>query len=215
MNNKTSTIYLILIITSFLFGCRRPVKKENNNTEPASPVPMGQTFIIDTQKSVVTWIGATILSSKEEHLGYVHISKGELMIEKNQLLGGTVDIDMNSIEYGDKKNTNTPVTHLKSSDYFDVERFPISTIVITRVDSVSGKTINITGNLTIKGITRSVNFPAEIQIKDGIVEANGKLTIDRTDWGIRYRSGKFYDIVADEIVLDDIEFLMKIVARNK
>jgi hypothetical protein len=54
-----------------------------------------------------------------------------------------------------------------------------------------------------------------MEVKDGILKANGKLIIDRTDWGIRYRSGKFYDIVADEIVSDDIEFYMNIVAKNK
>jgi hypothetical protein len=54
-----------------------------------------------------------------------------------------------------------------------------------------------------------------MEVKEGIVNANGKVIIDRTDWGIRYRSGKFYDIVADQIVSDDIEFHMKIVAKNK
>ena len=80
---------------------------------------------------------------------------------------------------------------------------------------MSGKTIKITGNLTIKGVTRTVTFPAKMEVKDGILKANGKLIIDRTDWGIRYRSGKFYDIVADEIVSDDIEFYMNILAKNK
>jgi polyisoprenoid-binding protein YceI len=78
---------------------------------------------------------------------------------------------------------------------------------------VSGKTIRITGDLTIKGVTRPVTLPAKMKVKDGILKANGKLIIDRTDWGIRYKSGKFYDIVADEIVSDDIEFHMNIVAK--
>lgn len=113
-----------------------------------------------------------------------------------------------------EENKNTPVNHLKSTDYFDVEKFPISTIEITRVASVSGETIKVTGNLTIKGITHPVTFPAKMEVKDGIVKANGKVIIDRTDWGIRYRSGKFYDILADQTVSDDIEFHMKIVAKK-
>jgi len=121
---------------------------------------------------------------------------------------------MNTIEYKDKENTNSPINHLKSPDYFDVEKFPSSAFAITRVASVGGDTMNVTGNLTIKGVTRPVIFPANIEIKDGIVKANGNVSIDRTDWGIRYKSGKFYDIVADQIVSDNIEFHMKIVAKK-
>ena len=215
MNNKLSIAYLIFIIAPLVFSCRGPVKEENKNNASASPLTLGQKYIIDIKESVVTWKGSMLLASEEEHTGYVYISKGELMIEKGQLVGGTVEIDMNTIEYKDKTNKNTPVKHLKSPDFFDVEKFPISTITITRVASVSGKTIKVTGNLTIKGVTRLVTFPAKMEVKDGILKANGKLIIDRTDWGIRYRSGKFYDIVADEIVSDDIEFYMNIVAKNK
>jgi polyisoprenoid-binding protein YceI len=213
MNNKLSITYLILIITSLFFGCRGSVKEGNKNNAPASTVSRGQKYTIDTKQSVVTWKGSMRLDIDEEHIGYVYISKGELMIEKGKLVGGKAVIDMNTIEYKDKANKNTPVKHLKSPDYFDVEKFPISTIAITRVESVRSQTI-VTGNLTIKGITHPVTFPAKMEVKDGIVKASGKLVIDRTEWGIRYKSGKFYDGLADEIVSDDIEFHMMIVAKK-
>jgi polyisoprenoid-binding protein YceI len=217
MNNKISLAYLILIIAPLFFSCGGPVKEQNKNNASASSLSLhvgDEKYVaIDTKESVVTWKGSMLLSS-EEHIGYVYISKGELMIEKGQLVGGTVEIDLNTIEYKDKKNKNTPVNHLKSPDYFDVEKFPISTFAITEVASVSDRTIKVTGNLTIKGNTHSVAFPAEIEVKDGIVKANGKMIIDRTDWGIRYRSGKFYDNLADQAVSDDIEFHIKIVAKK-
>ena len=214
MNNKLSTAYLILIITSLFFGCRGPVKEENKNNASASSVPQGQKYNIDTKESVVTWQGSMLLASEGEHTGYVYISKGELMIEKGQLVGGTVEIDMNTIENKDKENKNSPIKHLKSPDFFDVEKSPISTFAITRVASANGENIKVTGNLTIKGITHPVTFPAKMEVKDGVVKANGKLIIDRTDWGIRYESGKFYDIIANQTISDDIEFLMKIVAKK-
>lgn len=213
MKNKLLITYLILIIAPLFFCCGGPVKGENNAS--ASPVSsLGQKYIIDTKESVLTWKGSMVLAPEGEHIGYVHISKGELMIEKDQLVGGMVEIDMKTIEYKDKTNKNTPVNHLKSPDYFDVEKFPTSVIEITRVASVSGKTIKVTGNLTIKGVTHPVTFPAEMEVKDGIVKANGQVIIDRTDWGIRYRSGKFYDNLADQAVSDDVEFDIKIVAKK-
>ena len=213
MKNKLSIAYFILIIAPLFFGCGGAVKEKNKNSASAGSVSFGQKYIVDTTESVLTWKGSMLLAS-EDHVGYVYISKGELMMEKGQLVGGTVEIDMNSIEYKDKEDKNTPVKHLKSSDYFDVEKFPISTIAITKVASVNSKTIEVTGNLTIKGVTLPVTFPVIMEVKEGILQANGKLIIDRTDWGIRYRSGKFYDDFADQIVSDDIEFHIKIVAKK-
>jgi hypothetical protein len=207
-----------LIISPFFLGCSGRVKEENKNNASASSISLHvgneKYFSIDTKESVLTWEGSMVFGFEEEHIGYVYISKGELMIEKGQLVGGTAEIDMNTIEYKDKESKNTPVKHLKSPDYFDVEKFPISTFSITKVAYAVRGNIKVTGNLTIKGVTNPVTFPAKIEVKDGIVKANGKVVIDRTQWGIRYRSGKFYDNLADQAVSDDIEIHMKIVARK-
>jgi polyisoprenoid-binding protein YceI len=215
MNNNISTAYLILIIALLVFSCGGPAKDKTNNPL-ASPVSRGQKYTIDTKETVLTWKGSMVFDFDKGDVGYVYISKGELMIEKDSLVGGTAEIDMNTIEYGDKENKNTPVKHLKSPDFFDVEKFPISTFAITKIESVNvrSKTIKVTGNLTIKGITNPVTIPADIESKDGVARANGKVVIDRTQWGIRYRSGKFYDNLADQAVSDDFEIQMNIVAKK-
>ncbi|RCR67232.1 YceI family protein [Larkinella punicea] len=217
MNNKLSITNLILFIASLFFGCDGSVKEENKNNAAASAVSLRhvtrEKYSIDTTESVITWKGSMLFDIDEEHVGYIHLSKGELMIENGQLMGGTAEIDMNSIEYKDKASKNTPVKHLKSPDYFDVEKFPVSTIAITNIESLRGHTI-VKGDLTIKGVTQPVTFPARMEVQDGIVKANGRLIIDRTQWGIRYRSGKFYDNLADQAVSDNIELYMKIVARK-
>jgi polyisoprenoid-binding protein YceI len=174
-----------------------------------------QVYRVDNNESLITWKGSMKLSSMNKHVGSVSISKGELWVENSQLVGGEIAIDMNSIEYGDKKDKNTPVQHLKSPDYFDVKKFPTANIVITKIDSASANTFNITGDLTIKSETHPVSFPATITIQNGIINASATLTIDRTAWGITYRSQKFYDQIADQTVSDEIEFEMKIVAKNK
>ncbi len=214
MNNKLSVTCLILMSALIFFGCSESAKEGNKNNASASTTSRGQKYMIDTNKSVVTWEGFMVFSVEKEHIGYVHLSKGELMIEKDKLVGGTVEIDMNTIEFADKTDKNTPIKHLKSADYFDVEKFPIATFSITKVEYGVRENLKVTGNLTIKGITRPVTFPARMEITDGIINANGKVVIDRTDWGIRYASGKFYDNLADQAVSDEIELQMKIVAKK-
>ncbi|MES2417068.1 MAG: YceI family protein [Bacteroidota bacterium] len=217
MNNKLSITYLILIIVPLFFGCRGPVTAENKNNALASSLSLHvgneKYIIIDTKESVVTWKGSSLIGANS-HTGYVYISKGELMIENDQLMGGTVEVDMNTIEDKSHGRDNNLVNHLKDPDFFDVKKFPFSTIALTKVASINGNTKKVTGNLTIKGITNPVNFLAKTEVKNGIFEANGKLVIDRTLWNVRYKSGKFYDLLANQTISDSLEFEIKIVAKK-
>ncbi|KQC01720.1 YceI family protein [Pedobacter sp. Hv1] len=214
MNNKLST--LILIITPFFFACSGSVKNENKNKASASALSLhvdDEKYIpIDTKQSVVTWKGASLMGSNS-HTGYVYLSQGELMIEKGQLVGGTIEVDMNTIEDKDHGRDNNLVKHLKDPDFFEVNKFPFATIAITKVTSLNADDKEITGNLTIKGITHPVTFTAKIAVKNGIIEATGKLIIDRTKWDVRYKSQKFYDLVANQAISDDIEFHIKVVTK--
>ncbi len=173
-----------------------------------------QIYTIDNKQSLITWKGSMKLSPEEKHVGYISVSKSELWMENNQLVGGNVQIDMNSMEYAEKKDKNTPINHLKSEDYFDVKRFPFASIEIAKVDAVNANTINITGYLTIKSSTREVKFPATVSFQNGIFTADAKLSIDRTLWGITYRAATFYEKIADYTVSNEVEFIIKIVAKK-
>ena len=215
MNNKLSVTYLILIITSFVLGCRGPVKEENKNAlESSLSLDSGnEKYVIDTKESVVTWKGSNLMGSNS-HRGYVYISKGELIIKNGQLMGGTAEVDMNTIEDEKHARHNGLVDHLKEPDFFDVKKFPTSTIVLTKTATINSKNMKVAGNLTIKGITQQVSFPAKMEFKNGIAKLNGRLVIDRTKWDIRYKSGKFYNLLADQTISDSIEFHIKIVAKK-
>jgi polyisoprenoid-binding protein YceI len=214
MNKKLSTTYLILIIAPLFFGCHGPVKEVNNASASSISLHVGNEkyVVIDTKGSVVGWTGSSVHG---KHKGYAYISKGELMIENGQLTGGTIEVDMNTIEDGSHRSDNNLINHLKGPDFFDVKKFPFSTIAITSVASINVEDKEITGNLTIKGITHPVNFPTKMEVMDGIVKANGKLVIDRTEWDVRYNSGKFYDNLADKTISDSIEFQVNIVAKKQ
>ena len=215
MSNPKSLPSLLLIMVALLFGCGRPAKELNENTTSAHSLSLqvgdGKYVRVDMKESVVTWRGSSVQGA---HTGYVYVSKGELILENGKFTRGTVEVDMSTIEDHDHRSDNNLIKHLKDPDFFDVKKFPFSSIDITTVTSIHDENEEITGNLTIKGITHMVRFPAQIEIKDGIVRANGKLVIDRTRWDVRYNSGKFYDNLADKTISDSIEFHIQIVARK-
>jgi len=193
-------------------------------------------YSIDTKQSAVVWRGAMLLGSWEGTTlvgdgccptGDIDILKGELLIENRRLVGGAVEVDMNTIEnFVDQRSLN------KLPAFFDVKKFPVSTFSITKVETVNdGKTegrngnmtiegvaaIKVTGNLTIEGITKAVTFPATMFFKDGMdgtVVINGTLIIDRTDWGINYASEKHFDQSGDQTISDQVKLFMKIVAKK-
>jgi polyisoprenoid-binding protein YceI len=216
--NNVSLAYLILIIAPLFSAYRGPLVKENVDSESARfvtsiPLESGE-YVIDTKESVLTWKCSMVYAGKGGHHGYVYISNGGLMIEKNQLVGGSVEVDMNTIEDERHNSDNNLINHLKDPDFFDVKKFPISTFSITKVAAVDKENIEVSGNLTIKGVTHEVTFPAKVEVNGKTLNANGKLIIDRTKWDVRYRSGKFFDDLADRAISDDVEFEMNIAARK-
>jgi polyisoprenoid-binding protein YceI len=198
-----------------LFGCSGTVKEKNTKNIQIGAIALhadDEKYIaIDKKESVLTWKGSSVGGA---HTGYVYISQGELMIENDQLVGGTLEVDMRSIEGDDHRSDNNLINHLKDPDFFDVKKFPFSTISITKVVTKNEEENEITGNLTIKGITHLVSFTAKVAVKEEMVKANGKLVIDRTLWDIRYKSDKFFDNLKDQAIADSIEFNVQIVAKK-
>lgn len=213
---KTSIVCLLFFIDLFVFSCGVAIQEENKRNAPASFITLHvaneNKALIDTKQSVIEWKGFNTFGS---HAGYVHVSQGELIIKNGQLVSGKVDVDMNTIEDEKHENNSGLIKHLKDPDFFDVKKFPFAAIVITGFSTINAEDKEISGNLTIKGITHPVSFPAKIVVKDGGVKATGKLVIDRTKWGVRYGSTKFFDNLKDQTISDNIEFNIKIVAKNK
>lgn len=205
---------VILIIAPLFIGCGGPIKGQNKSNAPKDSLSLHEGnekyFPIDTKKSVVTWKGSGVHGA---HTGYVYISKGELMMENGELMGGALQVDMSTIEDDDHRSDNNLIEHLKDSDFFDVKIFRFSTITITKVTSMK-EDKEVTGDLNIKGITHPVTFPVKMEMKDGIVKADARLVIDRTKWNVRYNSGKFFDNLADQTISDSIEFQAKIIAKK-
>ncbi|MFT4092263.1 MAG: YceI family protein [Niabella sp.] len=162
----------------------------------------GQTFKIDTVASTVEWRG-THKGGMAPRFGIISINDGSLSVENGTVTAGSFTIDLNglktdtaSVTEPGKKATDLD-DHLKSPDFFDVAKYPTAKFVITSValyDSTKqksllpGATNLISGNLTLKDSTLNITFPAQITVSENEVSANAKFTIDRTAWGINYKT---------------------------
>ena len=161
---------------------------------------------VDAKSSTVKWIGSKVASA---HEGTINIQKGMLMIDYGTLVGGQFSIDMNSINNTDIESEEYSAKlegHLKDEDFFNVEEFPTATITIIKAVKGTENNYSIIANLTIKGITHPITFDANVNVNGINFLATAKIKIDRTKWGIEYKSGNFFKDLGDNIILDEIEF---------
>lgn len=167
-----------------------------------------KTVNINKTASSIAWLAKKVTG---EHNGTVGISAGALNVDGNKLVGGNFTIDLKTIkdlDLTDPGYNQKFIGHISSGDFFEVEKFPTATFVITKV---AGN--QVTGNLTVKGITKSITFPAEIAVKGGKVSAKANITIDRTDFNIRYGSKKFFESIGDKAIFDDFALTVSLVSE--
>lgn len=169
------------------------------------------TYSVDVTKSTITWIGKKVTGSA--HNGTTVLKSGSLNVNGKNVTGGSFIIDMTAIK--DAEGSEKLEGHLKADDFFGTDKFPTSTFVITKVAG-SGENVTITGNLTIKGITKPISFPATVAVNaDGTVSAlAGKITVDRTKYDIRYGSKSFFGSIGDKAIDDNFEIGVKLVAKK-
>ena len=158
---------------------------------------------VNTKNSTIKWIGSKITSN---HEGTINILKGALNIDHGTLVGGQFSIDMQSLSTTDmSEEYNKKLDgHLKDEDFFNVSEFPTALVTITSAIKRDGNDYYITADLTIKGITHSINFPAVVTLNGLNFSATAKIKIDRTKWDIKYNSGNFFENLGDKLILDEI-----------
>ena len=163
---------------------------------------------VNKSASSVAWLAKKVTG---EHNGTVGISAGALNVNGNKLIGGNFTIDLKTIkalDITDPGYNQKFIGHITSGDFFEIEKFPTASFVITKV---AGN--QVTGNLTVKGITKSITFPVEIAVKGGKVTAKANITIDRTDFNIKYGSKKFFDSIGDKAIYDDFALTVSLVSE--
>ncbi len=196
-----------------------PLEPGEGAAPAAAPLPDGS-YRVDTENSSLEWIGRNL---NKRHYGRIDVQSGELVIAGGRLIEGNIVLDMTSISNLDMQDPEWRELlhkHLKSDDFFAVERFPTATFNLTGWEVQAGAAVEapngiFTGILTIRDVSRSISFPAIVAPQeDGSIKAQAAFDIDRTLWNVCYGSCRLFERLGMHLVHDLISLELFIVARR-
>jgi polyisoprenoid-binding protein YceI len=158
---------------------------------------------VKTKESTVAWKAYKVTGS---HNGTLKLKSGALMFDNDKLTGGEFTVDMTSLVVEDLEGESRQKLegHLNSDDFFSVASNPTSTLVFTNVKSTGKNSYEVTGNLTVKGITKPVTFDVSVYGS----KATATMKVDRTHFDIKYGSGSFFDDLGDKTIYDEFDLVV-------
>lgn len=163
-------------------------------------------YPFNAKGSSLDFVGAKVTAKHEgsfkDFSGTVELVEGSP--EKSSV---SVEIDMTSVAIEPSKLE----AHLKSPDFFDVEKYPKASFQSTSVKAggAGDATHTVTGNLTLHGTTRSISFPASIKVGKEYVRVEAEFAINRKDFGIVYPG------MPDDLIKDDVLIQLELDARTR
>lgn len=205
-------VFFALTIAFVAVGCvSNPdgEKAETTNAAEVSTSTEGTVYKVDPSASTLEWTGRKVTG---QHNGTINITEGSLTASNGALSGGNFVIDMNSLVDSDITDAEMKAKlegHLKSDDFFATDKFPTSKFEITKVEDKGDGKITISGNLTIRDITKNITFDAVLaENTPEKISANADFNINRKDWNIQYTGMK------DDLISDEINFKVKLVSAK-
>lgn len=210
-----------------LCACNASQEESKNPTPPGPTLTNARTpqkptasWQIDTSSSLVEWRGKKVFKLIE-HFGTLKLVEGQLLEAGNQVVGGRFVVDMTSIIPVDLKPEGRTflINSFSEPAFFDIPNHPTAILDIKEMEpfgqSPTGQNYKVLADLTIKGITRPIDFEAIIDHQPTELMASASFTIDRTLWDVRFDSGKFYDNLGDQVIADEIPVKVVLFAYQK
>jgi polyisoprenoid-binding protein YceI len=173
---------------------------------------------VNPTESKVTWKAEK--KAMAGHTGTIAIKTADVKIENGMIAkGSTLAMDMGSITVTDipatQKENGELLGHLKSDDFFGVAKNPEAKLVVQSSKVTTPGTLEVTGDLTIKGQTLPITFPVTMTEKDGKTVATGKMVVDRVKYGIKYNSENvFKNLVANKVIKDQFEINFNLIGTT-
>lgn len=210
-----SAFVLISACTNAPRGDKAKISDAEHTAEQA-----GQSFKVDTAASGVRFTGHGV---GKNHPGEFSFSSGHVTIANNQVAGGefTINIKSMDLEQKDAMFQQKLKPHLLSGDFFDAEKFGSAQFVITKVEPynsnsadtsiIEGANFNVSGNLTLKDVTKNITFPAKIVLDDNNVNAKANFDIDRRQWQMNYGNDKS---LGDKFISETVNINLDLQAKK-
>ena len=198
MKQHSVILLLAAAATCLVAGCSDPADKvhKSSASEPRKtasvPSPSGKEYVIRAE-STIGFVGSKVTGS--HHGGFKDFS-GKINVAGGRIVGTPeLKIGMRSTW----ADNNRLEGHLKSADFFGVDRFPVATFAATAIEA-SGAQHKVTGNLNLHGVTKSISFPVNIQVADDAVTVQTEFAINRKDFNVNY-PGMPNDLIRDNVVI--------------
>lgn len=184
----------------------KPVTSDANEVTTTKD---GSRFVLDTLNSNVEWKGYKVFKSENtSHFGTIKFESGDVTVKDGKLESGKFVADMSSLTSEDLKNKKDDLEklngHLKSADFFEVEKFPTASYEITKVSPSAEGDYNtiLDGNLTIKGITKPTQFKANVAVNGAEVSiATEPKDVMREEFGVKFQSPAANGVIKNEVTL--------------
>lgn len=180
-----------------------PPQMATSKTADSTPA-RGRAYSFSQADSAVSFVAAKVTRS---HHGFFGAFQGyiDLVDENPEVSSVRLEIQMPSIQTDEPQLTS----HLKTPELLDVAKFPKASFVSTAIAKSAGGPEGhlVTGDFELHGVRRSIQFPVEIRIRGGGVEADGEFSFKRQDFGITYPG------MPDDLIKDDVVIKLKIRAK--
>ena len=212
-------LLLPLLLAGALFAAPATAQQAAKKATASASKAATASYKLEPQLSTLGWVGKKVTG---QHNGTVEFKEGEVLVKGNQVVGGNFVVDMTTLKDEDIKDAGGNgklIGHLKSDDFFSVEKNPTATFKITNLAPIKGAAadadnMTVTGDLTIKGITNSITFPAKVGVKNGLAAASGTATVDRTKYDIKFRSKSFFENLGDKVIDNDFTMTFNVIAKQ-
>lgn len=194
--------------------------KATITNEQQASTASGQTFTVDTSASRIRFTGHGV---GKNHPGTFRLASGNVAVNNNQITGGQFTINIKSMDMEQKETMfQTKLKpHLLSGDFFDAEKFGTAKFEITKVEPyqansadtsiVAGANFNVSGNFTLRDVTKNITFPAKIDLDGNTLKAKANFDIDRTQWQMNYGNDK---TLKDKFISETVNIELDLQAKQ-
>ena len=193
------TLSAVLVATSIAIAT--PLNTTEKTTEKTTKAV--EKKVVDTESSKITWKAFKVTGS---HEGTINLASGNLDFNGSTLTGGAFVVDMTTINTTDLEGESKQKLdgHLHSDEFFDTATHKTASLEITSVKASGKNAYDATANLTIKNITKEVNFTISVYGS----KATASLKVDRSEFDVRYGSGSFFDNLGDKTIYDEFDLVV-------